>query len=115
VRKQLKAIDGSRQKFLGTFVRTGLKNGYKGPLQTVLLTNICDERGTLVTDHLWFNLTKGFVSANLSEGVLVEFYARVKKYEKGYKGYRTDVYVPVSTDYKLSHPTKIRCIQSSLV
>jgi hypothetical protein len=29
-------------------------------------------------------------------------------YEKGYKGYREDVYdAPVKTDYKLERPTKV--------
>ena len=34
--------------------------------------------------------------------------ARVTTYEKGYKGYRDDVYdSPVKTDYKLERPTKV--------
>ena len=42
----------------------------------------------IVTDHLWFDLTKGFESADLLPGDVVEFCARVSIYEKGYKGYR---------------------------
>ena len=34
-----------------------------------------------------------------------------KIYEKGYKGYRDDVYKPIELDYKLSHPTKIEKIK----
>ena len=64
----------------------------------------------VVTDHLWFNFTKGFsnIESQLTEGVEVEFTARVKQYTKGYKGYRDDVYKPIEVDYKLSHPTKIK-------
>lgn len=32
-------------------------------------------------------------------------------YEKGYKGYKDDVYKPVEKDFKLSYPTKIKKIK----
>lgn len=115
LRKELRKIDGTRKKFTGTFIRTGTKNGYMGTLETVLLSNILDEKGALVADHLWFNFTKGFAKASLSKDDRIEFHARVKEYVKGYKGYREDVYVPISTDYKLSHPTRIKRISSSYV
>jgi hypothetical protein len=38
-------------------------------------------------------LTKGFESADLLPGDVVEFCARVSIYEKGYKGYRNDVFM----------------------
>ena len=108
MRKELEKIEDVRDTFVGTFVRKGTKNGYKGPLPTLLLTNIIRKSdGKHMTDHLWFNLTKAFQKANLKEGDQVQFNARVKEYEKGYKGYREDVYVPIEYDYKLSHPTKV--------
>jgi hypothetical protein len=65
----------------------------------------------IVTDHLWFDLTKGFESADLLPGDVVEFCARVSIYEKGYKGYRNDVFDrPIEKDYRLSRPTKIKKI-----
>jgi hypothetical protein len=76
---------------------------------TVLLKDIRDARGEMVTDHLWFNLTKGLAALNLRPGDTVRFDARVKPYTKGYQGYRDDVYDrPVEIDYKLDRPTKIQ-------
>jgi hypothetical protein len=86
-----------------------LKNGYKGPLKTVLLKDVRPPDDSQVyTDHLWFNLTKGFEALNLKEGDVVQFDARVKKYQKGYMGRQWPVDAAVEWDYKLSHPTHIR-------
>ena len=110
MRNELKLLAGERNVFTGEFVRFGTKQGYKGIERTVLLKNIKNSLCEVVTDHLWFNFTKGFASieSQLVEGVEVEFTARVKQYTKGYKGYRDDVYKPIEVDYKLSHPTKIK-------
>lgn len=111
MRKELKKISNVRTVFRGTFVRYGTKSGYKGPERTLLLRDIISENGKQMTDHLWFNLTKGFQSlGKLDEGDIIEFAARCRPYKKGYKGYREDVYNPVRLDYKLFHPTKIRKI-----
>ena len=112
MRKQLKEIGAkNRNIFYGTFERTGYKNGYKGPIQTVLLLNIKDEKNNVVCDHLWFNMTKGFEKLKLIKGDEIKFNARVQSYEKGYKGYRDDVWDhPIEKDYKLSYPTKIEKI-----
>lgn len=109
MRKELKQIGSEeRQLFTATFERFGIKNGYVGPTQTVLLVNIMDASGKILTDHLWFNMTKGFRNLNLQKGDRVSFMGRVKKYEKGYFGRREDVYVPHSVDYKISRPTKVK-------
>lgn len=68
------------------------------------------------SDHLWFDLTKGFSSADLSPGDVVEFCARVSAYEKGYKGHKDDVLNrPIERDYRLSRPTKIKKIGKKLI
>jgi hypothetical protein len=108
VRKVLGENEGERSLYTGEFIRTGFKNGFKGPVKTVLLKDVKDENGQLVTDHLWFNMTKGFEEANLQPGDIVEFRGKVEKYIKGYRGRREDVYKPLVTDYKLSRPTKVR-------
>lgn len=115
MRKELKAIGKcDRHKFTATFERFGWKNGYMGDLPTVLLIDIKMDDKT-ICDHLWFNLTKGFHQANLKKGDRVEFYARVSSYEKGYKGWRDDVLgKPIELDYKLSFPTKIKNLGSSM-
>jgi hypothetical protein len=113
MRNELKKEEGKRKKFVATFVRLGKKTGYKGKSEeTVLLKNITDpETNKVVTDHIWFSFTKGFQDAGLSEGMLVEFEARVKEYTKGYVNtlYRIDFQ---SSDYKLSHPTKIKALRN---
>lgn len=112
MRKQLSTINNTRQKFTGTFERFGEKSGWQGNIDfTLLLTDVKDQEGKLMTEHLWFNLTKQFNALKLQEGDVVEFHARVKRYFKGYRGYREDIYdKPVETDYKLSHPTKIKLV-----
>lgn len=108
-RKTLKKMDGERLKFYGTFERFGTKNGYMGIQKTVLLVDVkLAETDQIVTQHLWFNLTKGFEKLDLQIGDKVEFHARVKEYTKGYVGRRLEVYKPIETDYKLSHPTKLK-------
>lgn len=103
MRKELKII-GSRDRhvFTATFIRFGFRDGYKGPVKTILLQDVLLD-GKIVTDHLWFDLTKGFESADLLPGDVVEFCARVSIYEKGYKGYRNDVFDrPIEKDYRMS-------------
>ena len=108
MRNQLKNLNEVRATFTGTFQRIGTKSSFGHPKQTLLLTDVKDSEGKVVADHLWFNLTKGFASLGLTPGVTVRFDARIKKYEKGYKGYRDDVFdSPIETDYKLSHPTRL--------
>lgn len=112
MRKNLKKRNEKRTRFQGTFVRYGTKPGYTGyPQPTLLLKDIVElESGERVTGHLWFNKTKGFEAVGpLGEGDVVEFDARVKRYEAGYRGRVIDRGLdnPPRTDYKLSHPTRI--------
>lgn len=114
IRSELEKIDGIRKTFVGTFDRFGQKQGrYKGA--TVLLlkvyhaTRLPEQQSYtvsdfMVTDHLWFNLTKQFAALNLVKGDIVLFDARVKEYRKG--SVKRDI--PVAFDYKLSHPYKLQ-------
>lgn len=114
MRKELKDIGKQeRHTFSGVFVREGLKSAYRGlPLPTVLLKDIrLKDNDKIITDHLWFNKTKGFEALNLKEGDIVQFDARVDSYTKGYQGHREDVYSYIEKDYKLSYPTKIKLIK----
>lgn len=105
MRELLRDKDGERRSFTGTVGRYGGKGGGK---YTILILNVSFLDGTPATDHLWFNLTKGFKSLRLQPGEIVEFDARVKPYTKGYQGRRKHIERPVSQDYKLSHPSKVR-------
>jgi hypothetical protein len=112
-RKKLASINGERKAFEGIFVRYGKKPAWNSPtpLRTLLLKDIREvASGELITDHLWFNLTKGFEAIEpLSGGDRIQFEARVKPYEKGYVNWRQFIDERI-IDYKLSHPTKIRKI-----
>ncbi len=113
MRSELKKAEGERKKFKATFIRLGKKNGYKGQSEeTILLKNVIDlETNKEVTDHIWFSFTKGFQDARLSEGMMVEFEARVREYTKGYVNNHYKINFE-SKDYKLSHPTKIKALKN---
>ena len=114
MREQLKKIEGARKTFYAVFERNGTKSGWQGKqLPTILLKNVKTLSGKEVTDHIWFNLTKGFEMLQLKEGDEIKFDARVKEYIKGYMGDREEVIWerPVQKDYKLSNPTKVMLIK----
>ncbi len=102
---------GVRKKFKAVFIRIGKKTGFNGySEETILLKNILDaETNLMVADHVWFNYTKGFEKLSLTEGIILEFEARIKEYRKGYVNSRYKINTS-SIDYKLSHPTKIKKI-----
>lgn len=108
-RHKLAEMSGERKQFVGTFVRTGVKDGYKGPLETVLLRDI-KHGEEVVTDHLWFNRTKGFRQAGLKAGDRVQFSARCEDYVKGYLGRDEErqIMYPPTRDWHLCYPTRIK-------
>ena len=106
MRDKLEEIWLRRAIFTGRFVRFGIKsdkNSY--PISTVLLSEIRDESGIYLCDHLWFNDTKDFYPLDLVSGDTVQFYGRVETYKKGYRGNR-DIDImskkPVKWDYKIT-------------
>lgn len=111
MRKELSKEEGKRKKFTAVFVRLGKKAGYRGPsVETILLQHITDaETGQVVADHLWFTLSKGFKDVINTQGVTIEFEARVKIYTKGYVNRQLKINHR-KEDYKLSHPTRIKII-----
>ena len=64
MRTELEKMQDIRDTFIGIFIKFSTKSGYKGPEPTLLLKDIKDLNGNIVTDHLWFNLTKGFKELN---------------------------------------------------
>jgi hypothetical protein len=111
MRKELAKDLGVRKKFKGVFSRIGKKAGFNGySEETILLKNIRDaDTNQLVADHIWFNFTRGFEKLVLTEGVVLEFEARIKEYEKGYVNPRFKINNSTS-DYKLSHPTRLKTV-----
>lgn len=112
MRKELAKEEGNRKKFRAVFIRIGKKVNFKGYTEeTLLLKDVLDiETNKVVADHVWFSLTKGFEPVIRTEGTTIEFEARVKEYRKGYvnKIYKIN---SSKTDYKLSHPTKIKIVR----
>ena len=115
MRKALGEEKGKRKKFTATFIRLGKKTNFKGySEETILLQNIIDaETQKVIADHVWFSYTKGFEKILLTKGITVEFEARVSEYHKGYvnKRYQID---QRKKDYKLSNPTRIKIVASSI-
>jgi hypothetical protein len=111
MRKELASKIGERGTYIATFSRNGIKNGYKGIVRTVLLTNLKDHLGKVVTNHLWMTEGKQLARLNLKPGDVIQFEGRVDTYIKGYRGYRDDVYdAPIEEDYRLVYPTKFKKI-----
>lgn len=108
MRKKLKIIENERKLFVGIFERYGIKNNWHGyPEKTVLLTDIKTKEGKLVSDHVWFSLTKGFQKlGELTKGEIIQFNARVKSYLKGYINEREFINNR-EIDYKLNNPSKV--------
>ncbi|MFO8019871.1 MAG: hypothetical protein R6U96_14700 [Promethearchaeia archaeon] len=104
IRKRLKERfhgENKRRKYRAVFERFGSRSGYKGPVRTILLKNLVDGKTHKpIADHLWIDCGKRFDKIHLTSGDLVEFYARVDAYEKGYKFKRID--------YRLVYPSKVR-------
>lgn len=115
MRVELKKIENRRDKFHGVFEKYGSKSNWKGYQETtVLMKDIKDTNGKIVSDHLWFNLTKGFEKlGQINSGDVIYFEARVKPYTKGYVNYRKGIDDRV-TDYRLSHPTKFSITKKTL-
>ncbi len=109
MREELKKKLGSRERFKGTFKKYSLKPAYKGlPKETILLVDVQTIEGQHITEHLWFNHTKGFKTlGTFYLGDVIAFNARVRPYMKGYIRDDWDV---KEVDYKLSHPTKLEIL-----
>jgi hypothetical protein len=85
VRLGLKNLNNARRVFRGTFQGFSRKHMRQEFEWTLILKNITDKDGNVLTDHLWFNLNKEFDKLNLKDGDRVEFSARVVEYVKGRK------------------------------
>ena len=114
MRKKLAAEAGQRKKFSAIFDRIGKKINIRGySEETILLRNLIDiETNKIITDHMWFAFTKGFQKLTLTSGDILAFEARIKGYSKGYVNKKFNINTR-TTDYKLSHPTKITRMETA--
>ena len=113
-RDELKKL-GNKQRFTfeGTFQKTGIKvastKSGKHYKPTLLLKDVKYDNKR-VTEHLWFNYTKGFGTlGELKQGDIVQFDGRVDSYVKGYF---TETR---KRDYKIERPTKIKLVNSDVI
>ena len=66
MRRALKSLEGVRTAFHGTVAQFGMKSGYSGRyLPTLMLKDVMDSAGNLVTDHLWFLVGKQLAALHL--------------------------------------------------
>ena len=115
MRKKLHSKQGQRLLFTATIGRSGEKSGYRGSTETVLLKDVRFENDKQATDHVWINKTKTYEAANLRMGDRIRFEARVRYYEKGYKGHDPvkKAEKPIRTDLKLDRPSKFEILEKS--
>lgn len=96
-----------REKYKATFERFGKKAGYKGDIKTILLIDVVDQLHKIVASHLWMDCGKQFEKLDLKEGDMIQFFARPKVYEKGYRGHNgleEEGYQTI--DYGLCYPSR---------
>lgn len=109
MRKELKKLNGKRLIFSAIVEGFGVRHFKDKEIPTILFKDVRKQPDDkIVTDHLWF--TKGKSWSDMTIGQRVQFEARVKEYEKGYKGHRDVPDAPITTDYKLERPTKIELL-----
>lgn len=108
MRKPLAKMDGVRTRFSAVFERYGSKTNWNGyPVATVLLKDVRDASGKVLSDHVWLMETKAFKAAGpFAAGDVVSFYARVRQYIKGYVN-RREYIDEREIDFKLGYPTKV--------
>ena len=112
MRDALENIWKQKRRLSGTFVKFGIKSGkHYNPRLTVLLSDISDEYGTYLCEHIWINESKDFMPLNLSPGDRVELNGTVNMYKKGYRGERNTELAyakPIKWDYSISEPCYVK-------
>ena len=113
MRKDLKSLEGIRGSFTATISRIGKKNNFRGaPSETVLFTDVRNEQGEPVTDHIWFTVGKKLAGVFANVGKKVSFEARVTGYTKGFKGKGLEILKAREEDFRLSNPTNVKILNA---
>ena len=100
MRKKLAEFDMNKPHlFYGTFNRFGQRSNGR---ITILLTDIKDYKGNIITDHIWFPYTKSFYKVNLYNGCVICFQSKVELYFKG------NLNDKLQLDFNLSDPTYVK-------
>lgn len=111
MRRTIQTIDTTTpHTYSGFFNRTGYKvsqdeYGVDVYAPTLLITNVKDENGRMITDHLWFDYTEEFQQlGQLKTGELLKFTAMATTYMKGRTGEH-------HKDFQLTDPTAISLVR----
>src|SRR5215471_1209263 len=106
----LQQLDGHRAALEATVTAFRTIDGYKGPVKTLLLTNIRTVDGTVVLDEYWCALTQGHRALRLQRGDRIAFTARVQCVpRRAHRSFRASN-VLHGRPVLLSHPTQLRIL-----
>jgi hypothetical protein len=100
-RIDLRQYEFDRRTYTGEFVKYGFMDCNRR--RTILLQDIKDEQGNLVTRHLWIAKPRYFMEARLNNGDIVEFTGVVRRYCKG-----------SFTDFTIVNPQHVKNISEEL-
>jgi hypothetical protein len=108
MRNELAKIDGERRRFRAVVADFGVGRAAKR-IETILLVEVrrTDDLDDVVADHLW--LKKNAALRVAAIGDVLEFDARVERYEKGYRNFRFGI-DETTVDYRLSEPSNVQVI-----
>lgn len=107
MRERLAEIEDVRATFRARVERFGSRTSYGHYKPMVLLADVRDSHGNLMTDHVWFDHCKWVDDLRIQPGDEIQFDARVRPYVKGY--------IDKHLDYKLNHPTRIKKIVNAAI
>ena len=113
MKKELQKYSRQRLRFIGTISRFGSRNSPAGKVKqsTVLLLDVhLDRDNEFIAEHVW--LRAGRRSKKLRVGDEILFEARVKRYQKGYKGvHLCEKDSQIREDYRLEKPVFVKLIK----
>lgn len=114
MRNELRAYEGQRMVFTGVVCRIGSRRPFRGSrkkLSTILLRDVKNEEGEIITDHIWLDLTPPFVVVHPRYGDIIKFTGVVESYVRGISSihnfYNTG---KMSLDYTIHHINDISVI-----
>lgn len=108
MRDKLAVREGQRSVYTGRVSKFSMRKRWHGVVdKTMLLVDVRDKNGMLVTDHLWFVVDKHIAKLQLQVHDVISFTARVKPYVKGYRGQREGIEKRQELDYQLEYPQDI--------
>lgn len=91
---------GQKINVKGMILRFGRTGSGKSAKETIMLSNVTDEYGNFLCDHIWLRYSKKFKEIHLDRGDIIKFSANVRQYIK-----RNGV-----IDFQLAWPSQIQKI-----